>query len=439
MILALPIIFALLLVSPLSAISAEESNDGTSEVSKEDESSYPVVYAIKVVGARVTRPEMILREMRLKRGMRTTPESLESDRYHILSMGLFNHVEISVISDEGRAVVLVRLTERFYIYPYPIFRYDPAAPQRRIFGITLNHDNFRGFGERLTGGWWDGYEHGFLLVHRDPWFSYRGLYGLRTQIYVNNIELGDSAHSAAKVESYLIRLDRRIDRDRWIGVETEWEERSSSAAFYTLSSSGRDRLFDARLYYECDLRDYKYYPASGYYLIAVIKGNWMADTSHSFYRELFDLRSYKKAGPFILAVRASAQFTQKKLPYYRQAELTQLEIRSDEPLGLRGSRSFAANFEVRFNIIPKWYISLPDVPLAGPYLQRMKFSVEGLLFIDRGFLTVPEFDRDLSLTAYGCGFQIQMPYLETAHATIGWSKQNPLTKPAYVLETGVTF
>jgi len=421
---------------------AEESVEDTSGVIDKDADAYPTVYAIKIVGARVTRPEMILREMRLKRGMRASPELLESDRYHLLSLGLFNHVEVSVISDQGRAVVLVRLTERFYVYPYPIFRYDPATPSRRILGMTLNHDNFRGYGERLTGGWWDGYEHGFLLVHRDPWFSYRGLYGLRAQIYVNNMEMtnpDDGKRTTAKVESFLLRLDRRIDRDRWVGVEAEWEERSSPAPFYTLYSSGRDRLLDGRIYYESDLRDYQYYPADGYYLLAVIKGSWMADTSNTFFGELLDLRSYKKVGPIILAVRGSAQFTQKKVPFYRQAELTQLEIRSDEPIGLRGSRSFAANFETRFNLIPKWTISMPDVPLAGPYLQKMKFSVEGLLFLDRGFLTVPELGRDLSFVAYGCGIQIQMPYLEIVHATVGWSRKNPLNKPAYVFETGVTF
>jgi len=431
-------VISLALMSSLCDVAAAEEAAGESGGAGE---SYPVIYAVKVVGNRWTQSDFILREMKIKVGMEADPDALEYDRLHLLSLGLFNQVEISLASDRGRAVVLVRITERFYIYPYPIFRYDPADPKRRVFGLTLNDDNFRGYGEQLTGGWWDGYENGFILIHRDPWFSYRGLYGVRAQIFSNNLELKgpDGLHHPAKIESFLIRVKRRLTRDDWAGLEMEWEEHSSPAKFYTLNASGRDRLFDLRFYYEHDRRDYKYYPTKGYYALAVLKGNWLADTSHSFFRQSLDLRAYRQAGPLIFATRVGAQFTQKELPWYRLADLTQLDVRSDEPLGLKGSRSLSGSFEVRFNLFPMHRVSLPDIPLAGSYLQKMKLSVEGLVFVDRGYVYIPESRRNLEMTAYGCGLQFQVPYIEIIHATVGWGPKNPLDNPAFVVDTNVTF
>jgi outer membrane protein assembly factor BamA len=399
----------------------------------------PIIYAVKVVGNRVTRSDFILREMDLKPGVAATPELIESDRLHLLSTGLFNQVEISVTTDMGRAVVLVRLTERFYFLPYPIFLYDAKDPSRRVLGLTLSHDNFRGYGERLTAGWWDGYEHGFMLIHGDPWFSFRGIYGLRSELFVNNVESTDSdgKRYRAKVESFLLRLERRIDRQRWIGLETEWAERTSRT--YAFTSHDRDRLISGRLLYESDQRDYKYYPSRGYYVLGVMDANRMVDTTHTFFGERIDLQTYKSVHPFIFALKVSAHFTQNKLPYYRQAELTQYEVRSDEPLNLLGSRSFVANFETRFNLIPLRHYSLPDIPLAGPYLQKLKFSVEGFFFIDHGFLTVSDPPHNVAMAAYGCGLQFQLPYIEIASAAFGWSAKNPLRKPAIILQTDVTF
>lgn len=408
--------------------------------SSQETDDFPIIYDIKIVGNRATKEVFILREMQLVVGGKADPEILNKDRLHLLSLGIFNQVELSIVNDRDRAVILVRVTERFYIYPYPIFRYDPANPSRRIIGITINHYNFRGYAERLSLAWWDGFERGFYLLHRDPWFSIGGRFGLRTQFLQNDMEIiaPDGLAYRAKTESLLLRLRWRIDRVRWIGLESEWEEQSSKGEFYTLSSSGRDRLLIGRIYYEADLRDYLYYPRSGYYFTAILKANRMVDTTHSFYRQQVDFRVYKSAGRFTAALRGMGQTTQNTLPWYRQSELTQLEIRSRTPLGLKGSEDFIVNAEIRFNIVPLRYYSFGEIPLAGRYLQKMKFSVEGLLFLDRGYLKLIDRSRELGFTACGMGFQFQLPYVEVAHALIGWDPETK-SRPTLVFATGVTF
>ncbi len=401
---------------------------------------YPIIYGIKVVGNHVTNENFILREMRLSSGMSADPELLEADRLHLLSLGIFNMVELSIVTDIGRAIVLVRVTERFYIYPYPILQYDPANPSRRIYGIIVSHNNFRGYAERLSFGWWDGYQRGMYLLHSDSWFSIGGKYGLKTQISFNDVEIiaPDGITYRAETESFLLRLRRRLDRDRWIGLESEWEERASKGSFYTLSANGRDRLLVGRLYYEADLRDYSYYPRNGYYFSTILNANRTVDTSHTFYGQQADIRIYKSFGRLTLAMRGAGQITQKKLPWYRQLELSQSEIRTNTPLGLKGSSFFAANLELRINIIPLHYFSFSEIPIAGKYLQNLKFSVEGLLFVDRGYIKYIDTHKVADFTACGVGLQFQLPYIEAARAIIGWDPER-MSHPTIILATGVTF
>ena len=83
----------------------------------------PVVYAIKVEGNNVTSDKLILREMMLRPGIVATQELIKRDRLRLESLGLFNRVLVSLVEDEGRAVVLVTVTEPFYIYLFPRLRY----------------------------------------------------------------------------------------------------------------------------------------------------------------------------------------------------------------------------------------------------------------------------------------------------------------------------
>jgi outer membrane protein assembly factor BamA len=405
------------------------------------DSDASIIYAIRVVGNRTTNQALILREIDLKPGMEATPKLLEHDRLHLLSLGIFNQVEMSLVSDRGRSVVLIRVTERFYIYPYPILVYDPADPSRRVYGMTLNHDNFRGFAEQLSVGWWDGYQRGFSILHLDPWFSLGGRYGLRTQIFINDAEIiaPDGIAYRAKTESMTARLRRRLGREEWIEAEAEWEERSSKGAFYTLSSTGRDRVMVGRLYFEKDQRDFRYYPMNGFYLAVSARLNRMVDTTHTYYREAVVAKAYRSFGRFTIAGQVKSILTQKKLPYYREVEITQYDIRSDSPVGLRGLRAATGNLELRFNIFPVHRYSIDWAPFVASYLQKMKFSIEGFCFADVGSIELLDTHRARALKAYGGGLQFQLPFIEVAHIALGWGPDNEKSKPTILLATGVTF
>ncbi len=407
----------------------------------EETDDTPTIWAIKIIGNRITSNELIRREMTLKPGMVADKEAIEKDRLRLMSLGLFNYVDISLSSDLGRAVLIVKVSEKLYIYPYPIFDYDPLEPRKRVFGIRLRHDNLRGTGEQLSLAWWNGYQQGISFLHRDPWFSIGGRYGVRLMGLYNQREIKnpeDGQYVKTTKELLLVRIKHRISYELWMGVEVQWEEHSSKAQFYTISNKGRDKLISGRILLEKDKRDYVFYPKEGYFITAVIEGNRMVDTTHTFFHQQIDARIYHTLNNLTLAGRIWLDNSQDSLPYYRRLELTTNEIRSNDIWGLTGLRTIALNCEFRFNIIPLTYFNLPNWYLIGPYLQNLKFSTEGLIFFDYGYVqTGTKNGRYLSALGLGCQFQI--PHLEIGKILLGWDRSDKFSTPLLILGINVTF
>ncbi len=403
----------------------------------------PEIYAIEVVGNKATSTDFILHEMHVRPGMKVTPEMLEADRLHLASMGLFNRVQVKLAADEGRAVVLVIVNEPFFIYPFPILEYDFDDPNRTVYGFGLVHRNIRGWGERGMIAGWIGYNKGFSLSHSDPWFKIKGRYSFSWHLRYSDSDL--KTHEGLYERRYRFQvgtvLRRRLARRSYIGLGVDWDINRSLVDYYTLSNGNSDRLIVPRLYYENDKRDYKYYPTRGFLVYLVTEGNYLLEKEHVFFREAVDLRSYMTAGGLILANRLWIEYSQGELPYYRRLTLSRSQVRAGTDYGSGGWFTASVNLEARFNIIPVHYYSFGMIPIAGQYLLNMPFSVEGVVFADRGYarFEMNELDVKSDIWAWGCGFQFQLPYIETAHVLVGWRPDQPFNKPSFTSKVGVTF
>lgn len=409
----------------------------------EELSESPEVYAIEIVGNKVTSTDFILKEMRVRPGMVVTSEMLESDRLHLASLGLFNRVQVKLASDEGRAVVMVIVNEPFYIYLFPIFEYDFEDSDRTVYGFGLVHRNIRGYGERGSVAGWQGYNKGFSLSHSDPWFRIGGRYGFTWFTGYRDSDL--RTHGGLYERRYRFQagaaVRRRLGRRSSIGLGVDWDVNRSSVDYYTFSDGNQDRLIVPRLDYENDMRDYRYYPANGFLVRVIAEGNYLLEKEHVFFREAVDVRGYKSIGKIIVAQRLWIEYSQGVLPYYRRLTLSRSKVRAGTDYGEGGQATAALNLETRFNIIPVRYYSFGGIPFAGPYLLNMPFSVEGVLFIDLGYARYETegsiVDRDM--WAWGCGLQFQLPYIETAHVLIGWRPDQSFNTPSFTSKVGVTF
>jgi hypothetical protein len=79
-----------------------------------------------IVGNRITRDQIVLRELTLRQGdvinSLDLPLILERDKKKLINTRLFNTVEIRPLElQEGHIDLLIDLNERWYTFPSPIF------------------------------------------------------------------------------------------------------------------------------------------------------------------------------------------------------------------------------------------------------------------------------------------------------------------------------
>jgi len=242
--------------------------------------------------------------------------------------------------------------------------------------------------------------------------------------------------------SYLgLSLRNRLKGMNYISFGFAWEEQASEAAFYTFSNSSRDRLLVGSVGMQKDSRDYQYYPSTGSLLRLNFQANGMLNEQHVFFLEEAEWRKYYSLDKVILASRLTARSSQYSLPYYRRFTLSRREVRARLDDFTDGWFTFSTSGSIRRNLLPVRYFSMGWVPLAGPYLLNLRYSVESVCFIDYGYaqFTSSGSKRDKDIWAYGGGFQFQVSYVQCLFAVLGWRPQDSINHPSLTVGAGVTF
>jgi outer membrane protein assembly factor BamA len=152
------------------------------------------VSRIVIVGNRLTRDHIILREMTLKTGDLVFSNELASildlDKRKLINTRLFNTVEIKPLENNTRQVdLLIDLTERWYTFPSPIFEFSDRNFNewwqnynhdfRRVnYGLRLYQYNVRGRNETLRFTAQFGFVRKFDLIYRIPYIDKKQKQGL---------------------------------------------------------------------------------------------------------------------------------------------------------------------------------------------------------------------------------------------------------------------
>lgn len=161
-------------------------------VAQQDSSSYVVVNDIVLEGNDITKPSIIYREMTFSIGDTINnaqlQEELKISKENIQNTTLFNFVEIETLSDDNNAItVVVKLTERWYIWPYPYLVYSDRNLNswyeaddfsRFSYGFDLEYKNFLGLKHSITLTAIAGYNQNFGLSYDIPYLSKKQSFGL---------------------------------------------------------------------------------------------------------------------------------------------------------------------------------------------------------------------------------------------------------------------
>src|SRR5688572_29183340 len=94
-------------------------------------STKTVISGIKVTGNKRTRDFVVAREMTLRVGdtldRKKLPDAIKASESYLINSSLFNYVKIEpVYLDTLHTELRITVTERWYIWPIPVFQYaDP--------------------------------------------------------------------------------------------------------------------------------------------------------------------------------------------------------------------------------------------------------------------------------------------------------------------------
>lgn len=143
------------------------------------------VVGVTIVGNKVTRPQVIMRELTFAEGDVLPSDELyarmERSQQNLMNTALFNSVVIlPAYLSSSDVLVEITLNERWYLWPSPILQladpnfnvwWETRDLDRLNIGFFLNHYNFRGMNENVYLKMQFGYTQQFGLRYRVPFFD----------------------------------------------------------------------------------------------------------------------------------------------------------------------------------------------------------------------------------------------------------------------------
>lgn len=149
---------------------------------------------IFIIGNKITRDQIILRELLFKSGdmvySQDLPSILETDRRKVYNTRLFNTVEVKALAlTNDTTDILVDVHERWYMFPSPIFELSDRNFNewwqnynhdfnRVNYGLRLYQYNFRGRNETVRATFQFGFTRNFSLAYRIPYIDRKQKQGL---------------------------------------------------------------------------------------------------------------------------------------------------------------------------------------------------------------------------------------------------------------------
>lgn len=380
------------------------------------------VDTIVVVGNEKTHTYVLLREMTLKNGDIVTAEAIEYDKKRIYNLGLFTRVEIGYIpTDLPKAKLIIAVSERWYIYPFPVVGIKDRDWKKFYFGAGILHQNFRGRNEKLYGVLTLGYDPSVTLLYRNPLIDAEHHYFLNTSLawrVVKNRSLlataGGNNFDERHLSAYL-DFGKRIGiaHTAWVSAGYRIVQVSDYSAGRTISPDGRDAFPEISVGYVYDTRDLQEYATFGSFARAAISKYGIPGSRVDFVRYALDVRRFIPltsrltiAGRLFTDIAAGGQ-----IPTYSRVFLGYSErVRGHFSRVSEGEHQLGTLWELRLMLLEPRYITVDLVPV--PEFAVWKFGIAAAVFADAGTVWFRQEPLALNrfVRGYGAGIHFLLPY-----------------------------
>ena len=406
-----------------------------------------IVDRIVIIGNEHTKPFVIQREMSLQPGTKITKQLLEYDQFRIYSLGLFNRVVITVIpTSEEKANLIVEVSERWYIFPFPVVGIKDRDWKKFYYGAGLLHSNFRGRNEKLYMIFVFGYDPSAEIWYNNPFLSEDGSYSLDAKIAYSKIQnksliaqSGTNNFSEQHVYgSFGIGRRIGIHHSFWATLGYEYVKVSEYSVGRTLSSDGIDRFPFANVSYTYDTRDLAEYPAQGSFVRLSITKYGLLTKGIDVVRYATDFRQYLHLNSKLIL--AGRLFTNNaaggQTPSYNRVYFGYTErIRGHFKEVVEGENLFGISSELHYQLFEPIFVQLHFLPAE---FSILKFGAVAAIFADAGtvWFRGQKFAIDRFARGYGFGIHFLLPYsmvLRTDYAL------NEIRRGEFIFDLGASF
>jgi len=374
------------------------------------------VNRIFIVGNKITRDQIILRELTLRPGDIIYNQELQSvldlDKKKIFNLRLFNTVEIRTLELESDKIdLLIDVNERWYTFPAPIFElsdrnfnewwqtYDHDF-SRVNYGLRLYQFNMRGRNEtlRLTAQF--GFVRKFEVMYRFPYIDKKQKQGLAI-----SADFSEVKNLAYKTLDHKLVFSDSLNPDKDIMRTTKgasivytyrpsfYESHAFTLAYRnvtiddTIAITNPNYFGDGRknqqyttlsYLFNSEHRDYVAYPLNGYQISALV--NWNGLTRHE------DLQRFE------ITASASLHRDLKNELYLSNNTVAYWSAPQDIPYSNYGSLGY------RRQVVRGYEVFVVE----GPYYLLNKSTLKKRIFSRTyhwGAMPIPQF-RHIPLSIY---------------------------------------
>ncbi len=369
----------------------------------------PVISNVIISGNKITKDEVITREMVLVPGKQFTIAKCKLDQMSIYNLGLFTKVDLIPVLQEDKKVFLhVNVQEHWYIFPMPFVELTDGELRKLTAGLSIRWQNFRGMNENVSLNFGIGYNRFIRAGYSNPWIGekahiYTRLSGgiakenNRSLLAVGRIN-GERTISYRDTNFDYVNNNIRFNAGKFFSsqlsayIETGYTYLKVSDYSFnrTVSPDGTDKYMLTGIGFNFDSRNIREYTTEGYSINTDFQYYNYLNVKANFARFNFEQRSFipLRFSPdyFItLALKLYASIAMGPvLPYYNHKILGYGEdfVRGWSRFGFEGENDLTLYNEIRIPLLQPSYLEGKQLPLVKKikYLNKMSYKY-GLYFV----------------------------------------------------------
>ena len=383
------------------------------------------INSITIKGNKITKEEIILRELTFQKGDAVSKEKLDEkikeSEENLTNLMLFNFSEISADIEAAKANITIEIVERWYIWPYPIIELSErnfnvwwnefkesnySDFSRMNYGVFLVWENFRGKNELLKIKYRRGFKEHYLFNYEIPYFNTEKTIGInafaqlfrrkksfyktldnKLVYYENNRD-----YTTKDFELELDVLYRKDTRHKHkLKLHYLQSNIADSIAYfnpnYLKNNEKNGSYFKATYQFINEQRDYVEYPLHGHYLHFELTKRFAGTSPVQHFEAMakaekhIEIQNRLFIGSSFMTKISSDDYQ----PYFAQKALGFDDyVRTYEYYVVDGQNFWLSKTAIKYELIGKTNFEIPYVKMSQ--FKKAHYSLYFSVFTDFGYV-----------------------------------------------------